>query len=172
MNQTIVGAVAIRVSIVTVVQWLLGFHLLGAFLFVSGGVAVGVLHTMATFRERPSDVAFLLGLTRAAVALVAVGSLLTLGLGAWLVRRSGFHWGAGWIAGALALWIVSVVLGAIGGRSARHARYLAERLAADGDRPSDELRQAVADPVARALNFGSSLAVLAILALMIWKPGT
>jgi uncharacterized membrane protein len=156
---------------VTTVQWLLGFHLLGAFMLVSGAVAVGVLHTAATLRERPSEIAFLLGLTRAAVALVAVGSLLTLGFGAWLVHRRGFDWNDGWITAALALVVVSVVLGGIGGRSARHARYLAERLAADGDQPSDELRRALTSPVARALNYGSFLAALVILALMIWKPG-
>jgi uncharacterized membrane protein len=155
----------------TTVQWLLGFHLLGAFLFVSGAVAVGVLHTAATLRERPSEVAFLLGLTRSAVALVGIGALVALAFGAWLVGRSGFHWGDGWLAAALALWLVSLVLGGVGGRSARHARYLAERLADEGDRPSDELRRALADPAARALNYASFLAALAILVLMIWKPG-
>jgi uncharacterized membrane protein len=155
----------------TTTQWLLGFHLLGAFLFVSGAVAVGALHTAATIRERPSEIAFLLGLTRTAVALVGVGSLVALGFGAALVHRSGFDWGDGWIAAALALWVASLVLGGIGGRSARHARYLAERLAADGDRPSDELRHALTSPAARALNYGSFLAALAILALMVWKPG-
>ena len=155
----------------TTTQWLLGFHLIGAFLFVSGAVAVGVLHRAATLRERPSEIAFLLGLTRAAVAVVGVGSLAALGFGASLVHRSGFDWGDGWIAAALALWVVSVVLGGIGGRSARHARYLAERLAADGDRPSDELRRALTAPAAQALNYGSFLAALAILALMAWKPG-
>lgn len=155
----------------TTTQWLVGFHLVGAFLFVSGAVAVGGLHTLATRRERPSEIAFLLRLTRPAVAVVAVGALTTLGLGVCLVDQAGFDWGDGWIAGALALWLLSVVLGAIGGRSARHARYLAERLAAGGDRPSAELRNAVADPAARALNYGSFLALVAVLALMIWKPG-
>jgi len=156
---------------VTTVQWLIGFHVVGAFLFVSGAVAVGALHTLATRRERPSEVAFLLSLTRPAVGVVGAGALLTLGLGAWLVHEEGWSWGDGWIGAALVLWIVSVVLGGIGGRSARHARYLAERLAADGDRPSDELRRALADPADRALNYASFLAVVAVLALMIWKPG-
>jgi uncharacterized membrane protein len=156
---------------VTTLQWLLGFHLVGAFLFVSGAVAVGVLHTAATTRERPSEIAFLLGLIRAAVALVGVGSLVTLGFGAWLVDRRGLSFGQGWIATALALFVVSAVLGGIGGRSARHARYLAERLASDGDEPSEELRRAVGDPATRALNYGSFAAAVAILALMIWKPG-
>lgn len=154
----------------TTVQWLLGFHLVGAFLFVSGAVAVGTLHTLATRRERPSEIAFLLALTRPAVALVGVGALLTLGLGAWLVHEQGWSWGDGWISAALMLWIAAVVLGGIGGRSARHTRYLAERLAAEGDRPSDDLHRALVDPVARLLNYGSFLAVVAVLAVMVWKP--
>lgn len=152
-------------------QWLLGFHLLGAFLFVSGAVAAGLLHALAARRERPSEVAFLLGLTRPAVAVVGVGSLAALGFGAGLVSHAGFRWSQGWISAALALWVVSMALGGIGGRSARHTRYLARRLAAEGDRPSEELRRALADPLARALNYGSFLAAVAILALMVWKPG-
>jgi uncharacterized membrane protein len=144
---------------------------IGAFLFVSGAVAAGALQTLATRREKPSEIAVLLALTRPAVAVVGVGALLTLGLGAWLVHEEGWSWGDGWITAALLLWIASVVLGGIGGRSARHTRYLAERLAAEGDRPSEDLRRALADPVARALNYGSFLAVVAVLALMIWKPG-
>jgi uncharacterized membrane protein len=156
---------------VTTAQWLIGFHVVGAFLFVSGAVAVGALHALATRREKPSEVAFLLALTRPAVAVVGAGALLTLGLGAWLVDEEGQDWEDGWISAALLLWVAAVVLGAIGGRSARHARYLAERLAAEGDRPSEDLRRALADPIAQALNYGSFLAVVAVLALMIWKPG-
>src|SRR5262245_49312076 len=100
-----------------------GFHLVGAFLFVSGAVAVGVLHELATRRARPSEIAFMLGLTRQAVALVGIGALATLGLGAWLVDHERLSFGDGWISAAFALWIVSVVLGGIGGRSARHTRY-------------------------------------------------
>ena len=151
-------------------QWLLGFHLVGAFLFVSGGVAVGTLHTLALRRERPSEIAVLLGLTRPAVALVGAGSLLTVGFGIWLAGHDGFSFGRAWISAALALWVASIVLGAIGGRSARHTRYLAERLAADGDRSSDELRRALHAPVARALNTLSFLLLVAILGLMVWKP--
>ena len=155
----------------TEMQWLIGFHMLGAFLFVSGAVAVGALHALATRRGKPSEVAFLLGLTRPAVAVVGVGALATLGLGAWLVDYEGRDWGDGWLTAALLLWIASVILGAFGGRSTRHTRYLADRLAAEGDRPSDELRSALSSPLTQVLNYGSFLAVVAVLALMIWKPG-
>jgi hypothetical protein len=61
-----------------------------------------------------------------------------------------------------------MVLGAVGGRSARHIRYLAERLAGEGDEPSDELRRALTSPVALVVNYASLAAALALLALMIW----
>jgi uncharacterized membrane protein len=157
---------------VTATQWLLGFHLVGAFLFVSGAVAVGLLYGAAVRRELPSEVAFLLGLTRVAVLVVGVGALAALVFGASLVHRSEFSFGDAWVSVSLALWIVSVVLGGIGGRSARHTRYLAEQLAADGDRPSEELRKALTDPAAQALNMASFLATIVILALMVWRPGT
>jgi uncharacterized membrane protein len=156
---------------VTTTQWLLGFHLVGAFLFVSGAVAVGLLHASAVRRERPSEVAFLLGLTRWALVAVGLGALAALAFGTLLVRRSGFSFGDAWISASLALWIASVLLGGFGGRSARHARYLAEELAAAGDAPSDDLRLALKSPASQSLNYASFLAALAILALMVWKPG-
>src|SRR5581483_3533488 len=55
-------------------------------------------------------------------------------------------------------------------RRPRRPRHQAERLATEGDEPSRELSRALADPIALLLNYGSFLAALAILALMIWKP--
>jgi uncharacterized membrane protein len=156
---------------VTTFQWLLGFHLVGAFMFVSGGVAVGVLELEVMRRERPSEIAPLLGFMRIAVAVAGIGSLLALGFGLWLVDEGGFDWGDAWISAAIVLWFVGGALGGIGGRSSRETRYLAERLAVEDDRPSPELRRALVDPVTRALNWGSFLTTLAILGLMIWKPG-
>jgi hypothetical protein len=64
-----------------------------------------------------------------------------------------------------------MALGAYGGRTARHARNLAERLAADGDAPSPELRVLVAAPVPLWASYVSGLLLLALLALMVWQPG-
>ena len=156
----------------TTEQWLLGIHVLGAFLFVSGAIAAGVLHTVAMRRTRPSEVALMLGLTRVAVITVSVGLLLAVVFGVWLVDRLGRDWGDAWISGALALVVISGLLGGLGGRSARHARHLAERLAEDGDEPSDALARAVADPRLLVLNYASFAAAVTVLALMIWKPGS
>ena len=152
-------------------QWLLGFHLLGAFLFVSGAVLAGLLHSTAMRRERPSEVAAALGVARIGVAVTGIGSVVSLGLGIWLVDHlPGYDFGDAWIAASLVLWTASGALAAPGGRSLSKARELAERLAAEGDRPSAELRRAVADPVALVLNYSSLALLIAILGLMVWKP--
>jgi hypothetical protein len=67
--------------------------------------------------------------------------------------------------------VVANALGGIGGRRQEQTRELAERLAGAGDQPSSELDAALRDPVAQALNYGAGLATLAILALMVWRPG-
>lgn len=152
-------------------DWLLLVHILGAFFFVSGSVVAGILQLAAMRRERPSEVALLLRLTRPAVLTVAVASLVVLGLGIWLAEYVGYGLGQGWIVAAIVLWVVSMGLGGAGGRPLRHARELAERLAADGDRPSPELHRAVADPRAAVLSYASFAALIAILVLMVWKPG-
>jgi uncharacterized membrane protein len=153
-------------------QWLLALHVLGAFLFVGGALAAGLLQLAAMRLERPSEIASLLGLVRALVPAVGLGALLTLGLGLWLVDdRPFYEIGDAWIVAGLVLWTASGVLGQVGGTRARHARELAERLASEGDRPSAELRRALADPLTAALNWASMAALLATVGLMIWKPG-
>jgi uncharacterized membrane protein len=149
---------------------LLFLHLLSAFVFVSGAVAAGILQITAMRRERPSEIALLLRVTRVAVLLVIVGALATLAFGLALVGHEGIGFGTGWVDASIALWVIAMALGGAGGRTARHARYLAERLAAEGDRPNDELRALVAHRPSLLLSYASTAAVVAILVLMVWKP--
>jgi uncharacterized membrane protein len=152
-------------------QWLLALHVTGAFMFLGGGVMAAALNLAARRAGRPSEVALLLGLSRVALGAIALGALLTLALGLWLVHEGGFAYGQTWIVASLVLFAVAVGAGRAGGRRDRRTRELAERLAADSDAPSSELRGRVRDPVALSLSWGSGVAVVAILALMIWKPG-
>src|SRR5712691_6654653 len=119
---------------------LLFLHLLSAFVFVAGAVAAGILQIAALRRERPSEVALLLRVTRTAVVMLGVGALGALGFGLALARHEGISLGTGWLSASLALWLTGMVLGGLGGRTARHARELAERLAREGDQPNEELR--------------------------------
>jgi hypothetical protein len=64
-----------------------------------------------------------------------------------------------------------MVLGALGGRTARHARHLAEKLAEEGDAPSPELRAMVGARGPLLASLASFDLLLAIVVLMVWQPG-
>lgn len=152
-------------------EWLLFLHVTGAFMVLGGTVMAGVFNVSALRRERPSEIALLIRLVRVAVTSIGVGMVLTVVFGLWLVAHVDYGWGDGWIVASLLLWVVANALGGIGGGRDKQSRLLAERLAAEGDVPSAELSARLRDPVSLALNWGSGAVVIAILALMIWKPG-
>jgi uncharacterized membrane protein len=153
-------------------QWLLVFHVTGAFLVIGGAVFGGIFNFAALRRERPSEIVVLFRLVRIAVASISAGMVLTLVFGIWLVADLDFvKWSNSWVIIALILWVVANALGGAGGRREKETRALAERLAAEGDAPSSELRARMRDPLTLALSWGSGAVVIAILAIMIWKPG-
>ena len=152
-------------------EWLLFLHVTGAFLVIGGAVMAGVFNFSALRSGRPSDVVLFFRFARLAVAAIGVGMVLTLGFGLWLVHDVGYGWGETWIVLALVLWVLSNALGGIGGKREKKVRELAERLTAEGDVPNADLSARLRDPVLLALSWGSGIVVIAILALMIWKPG-
>jgi len=144
----------------------------GVFLVLGGAMFAGIFNLAALRRERPSEVVVLFNLTRIAVVSVMVGMTLTIVFGLWLVADLDFvKWSDAWVITAVILWIVANALGSNGGRRDRRTRELAERLAAEGDQPSPELRASLRVPVTLAMSWGSGLVVVAILVVMIWKPG-
>jgi uncharacterized membrane protein len=146
-------------------------HIVGAFLFVSGSVVAGVAFEAARRRSEPREIALLLGLARTGAALVGIGMLVVLVFGLWLVHLGDWGYGAGWVDAAIALFVAAAVLGGLGGQAPRRARELAARLAAEGKPVNDDLRRRLDDHAARALNYASGALVVAILVLMVWKPG-
>ena len=153
-------------------DWLLFLHVTGAFMVLGGAVMAGIFNVTALRRGRPSEVALLFRLTQVAAALITTGLLLTLAIGLWLVHDADYGYGETWVVLALVLWVLANALGGIGGSREKETRRLAERLAAEGDAPSDELHARLRDPLSLGLSWGSGVVVLVILALMIWKPGT
>jgi uncharacterized membrane protein len=149
---------------------LLFFHLLGAIGFFAGAAVVATLQHAAIRRERPSEVHALLRLAPVGAALVGLGALLTLVFGIALAEHEGLDLSPAWIQAALGLWVAAMAVGGYGGRTARHARHLAAKLAAEDDAPSPELRALVGARVPLAASYASGLMLLAILALMVWQP--
>jgi uncharacterized membrane protein len=137
---------------------------------VSGIVLAGAAFELARRRERPAEIALLLGLTRIGVALVGIGALLLLGFGLWLVHLGHFGYGAGWIDAAITLYALALALGAFGGQRPKQARRLAIKLAGEGAPASAELRALLADRLSLAANYASAVLVVAILVLMVFKP--
>jgi uncharacterized membrane protein len=153
-------------------EWLLFFHVTGAFLFLGGVVVAWVLGIAAALRERPSEIAALLRLTGVAAVAIPVGMGVALVFGLWLVfDLDVYSITDGWILAALVMLVLAGAAGGQAGKRDRETRLYAEQVAAENDAPSDELRARVRDPVALSLNIAASLLGLAILAVMIWKPG-
>ena len=131
----------------------------------------GVAFETARRHEAPAEIALLLGLSRIGVLLVALGTLLVLGFGLWLVDLGDWGYDACWVDAAIGLFVVAVVLGGIGGQRPKRARKLAQRLAAEGAPASSELRALLDNRAALAINYLAALLLLGVLLLMVFKPG-
>jgi uncharacterized membrane protein len=157
---------------VTKTDWLLMLHIAAAFCLVGGSTAAAILNFLAIRSDRPSETAFLLKLIRYALPLIFAGVIGTLIFGIWLWHEQGLGLGTFWIWASLVLWVIANALGGIGGKHQERSRKLAEQLAAAGDTMTDELRTLLRDPRGNALSWLAGAAILAILVLMIWKPGS
>ncbi len=153
-------------------DWILALHLLAAFALAAGTVGFWVVILGARSAERPSGVAGMLGLSGPFLIATGIGAIGTLVFGIWLaVSVDGYEVWDGWIIAAIVLWAVA---GAAGGRSGREYAAIAVRareLAEGGDAPGPELRTSPHFPRAMGLHAVTTVAFIAVLVLMIWKPG-
>lgn len=140
-------------------ETLLFLHVLGAFGMVSATTAFWVVMLAARRSERPTA---LMPATATARIAVVAGSLLTIVFGVWLtLYLDGYELWDGWILAALVLWAVSGETGRRGGAAIEKAR-----LAGD-----DALGATLRDRRTLFMLALSTIAVLTVLVLMIWKPG-
>ncbi len=150
-------------------DWALLLHLAAVICFFSGMAIATAAQIGAWGRERSGDVAAVLLLARLGVLVVAVGLVLVVGSGLWLVDETRRSLGDGWISASLSLLVVSLLLGAVGGRKAKLARRLAESRAPEAP-VGQEVRGLLRDPTALGANVLAAAAALAILVLMVWRP--
>lgn len=172
MNDTKNGQHGFRLSSEPMTDKVILFlHLLGVLLLVGGSAAAAMLRLAAMRRDRPSEVALLLRAVRPAVPFVVGGLVLTLVAGFWLTDRLGYELSGMWLSLTFLLIAWMILAGAVAGRQDRKTRELAERLSAGVDTRDVGLSRRLRDPLNLILNGSMLLAVLAIVALMVWKPG-
>lgn len=145
-------------------------HLTGVMLFVAGIVVAGVGFEAARRRSQPAEIALLLSLTRTGVVFVMSGGLLLFACGFWLVSLKEIGFDTGWVDAAIALFVLAMVIGGLAGQKPKKARQLATQLAEEGRPVGAELRALLDDPASRLANYASAALILAILALMVFKP--
>lgn len=152
-------------------DWLLLVHVLGAVAVVAALVAytAGLLGALRS--ERPSEVAAFLQLARPGGMLFDVGGSLLLVFGVWLAIDADYGVTDEWVLAALALWVIAALAGTRTRIRFLGARDRAAELARDGDTPSSEGAALLRDSGTLVLYGVAVTSVLAMLALMIFKPG-
>lgn len=154
-------------------DWIIALHLLAAFALVGAVTALWVVVLSARAADRPSRVEPPMRLVPLLAPMTAVGGAGTLIFGVWLaVSLDDYEVWDGWIVASLVLWLIAAGAGeTAGARYRRAGERAAERVRAGADGPDAGLRAATRDGTAFALHAVASVAAIAILILMIWKPG-
>ena len=150
-------------------DWALLLHLAAVICFFSGMAIATAAQLGAWRRERSGDVAAVLSVARLGVLVVAVGLVLVLVSGLWLVEETRRSLVDGWISASLLLLVVSLLLGAVGGRKAKLARRLAQSQAPESP-AGPEVQALLRDRAAMAANVLAAAAAIGILVLMVWRP--
>ena len=133
-------------------DWLLFFHVFGAFALVAGTTAMAPF--ALGFGGGALERADKAKLALIGAGLSALGAVLTLVLGLWLVGNVGYSFFRFWILAAVVLWAIA---GYSNGEVARTAR--AVRKEEDSGRD------------VRVVWFVDALGAALLLVLMVWKPG-
>ncbi len=145
-------------------------HLLGVVAFGAGITTAALALAAARRHDDPREIAAVLGLARRAIPLVGAGTLLLVACGIWLTSLEDAA-GETWFGVAMGLFVASLWLGATGGRAPKEARLKAETLRDAGAPATPELRALIVDRRALLLNVASSACAVAVLVLMVTRPG-
>ena len=150
---------ALLSALVSVYDWLLFLHVLGGFALLGGitGFWALVLATRVGdgLLPRQSELA----VERPLIAITLAGAVLTLVFGIWLALYvDDYNLWDGWILGSLVLWAIGNGAGALAGRAFTRA--------AESEAGAPQARRQ-----GLVLHTVSTVAILIVLALMIFKPG-
>ena len=153
-------------------DWLVALHVLSAFAWISALVAL-----LRGHRGRPGDERSqrrdpsVPSRALSGDALIAVGMIGTIVFGIWLALDEYEIWD-GWIIAALVLWLVAAAVGGRVGKVYNATRDRAKALLDEGrDGPSTELSAMLRSQRGLILHAFMILVTLAILVVMVYKPG-
>lgn len=154
-------------------DWLLALHVLAAFSLVAALVLYSVVIAFSWNLAVPSDVARLFRVSRVGDVAIAVGSIGTLVLGIWLaIDSDDYQVWDGWVIAALVLWALSMATGSRAGTAYNATRDRARALVAEGrDTPQPELTAMLRSTRPLAFFVANVVLIVALLVLMIYKPG-
>lgn len=150
-------------------QIALFFHLIGAFLFVSGSIGILMIRYTANSYTKPLEISLLLRTARYLVPLVAAGLILTIGFGLWLAHIENY-WTESWLIGTYVLVGYMVLVGGYAGGRDKKTRLLAESMQ-EHEYPNAELLRHLKNSFTIGLNISMIVAIVLVIALMVFKPG-
>jgi hypothetical protein len=148
--------------------WLLSLHVLAAF---AVGAPVAMLLIVAVVSRRPDGSngrRSLAGLARVAAGIYRGGLVAALVLGLWLVfTTGGYSITDAWVIAAIVLWLA---IGGLGDRGIARVREAIAPEASGGEAPARGPEEG-ARRSATWWTLGATVAVVAEIGLMIWRPG-
>ena len=155
------------------VDWALAVHVLSAFAYVAGLVLFWVLVVAVRRVDTAEETLRMEPIVKVGNVAVGIGAVGTIVVGVYLAFAvDGYAIWDGWIIAALVLWAVSGALGQRTGAAYMEGMNKAKELDAAGKTgPDNELLALNRTQTGVILHALTSLAVLLILADMIFKPG-
>jgi uncharacterized membrane protein len=154
-------------------DWVLALHVLSAFSLVAGIVLFWVIIVAVRRVDTPGDTLRLGPVAKVGNATVGAGMGGTILFGLWLAfSYGGYDIWDGWILAALVLWFVGAELGRRTGQAFMEGPRKAQELESAGQTgASAELLAVNRTSQGLLMHTLTSLVVLAIIIIMIWKPG-
>jgi hypothetical protein len=146
------------------------FHLVGVILFFAGAAVAGVATVAAGKREKPSEVAAILGLARPGALMLGVGGVILLLAGFYLSGKIDGY-GQRWLEASILLFVLALAVGIWGGRRSRRVREYAAGLAEGGQGDDATLRTMLSDRLTWWLHWAAVALSVVVLVLMVWQPG-
>jgi uncharacterized membrane protein len=154
-------------------DWILALHVLSGFAMASTLVLYWVLIVAMRDIDSASETLSYGRLATAGNRVVIAGSVGTLVFGLWLaISRPEYQPWDGWVIAAIVLWLASGFTGARAGAEYTKPLTRAEELvAANQEGAPGELRALNRSSSGLVMHTLSSILIVLLLAVMIWKPG-